>query len=226
MQAYREPPQVNNPVESSSPAAPFTLTSEQPREEKHLVPWVTRALAAIKPWRWDLRARLGRTWGRNPNHESGAHSKERGDRERQCARDLERLKQTAHFIDCARHSPRLRASYLAVIDQAHRLLDAGDWWKLRPHVDRTTGEVRETLYLPEDTWSAQTALAWCVAFLVRLLAAVPRVTERVTPRYNPERAAKGSGGRMAASSDLEFAARLARLREKYGGPQPDLPASG
>ncbi len=220
MQAYTETAPVNKPAVS------FALTPYHPREAKHLGPWVTRALAAIKPWRWDLRARLGRTWARNPNHESGAHSKERGDRERQCARDLERLKQTAHFIDCARHSPRLRASYLAVIDQAHRLLDAGDWWKPRRHVDRTTGEVRETLYLPEDTWSAQTALAWCVAFLVRLLAAVPRVTERVTPRYNPNRAAKGSGGWKEASKEWDARAAFGLLAEKYGGAQPDLPATG
>ena len=220
MQAYTETAPVNKP------AVPFALTPCQAREKKHLDDWCTRALAGIKPWLRDLRTRLARAWTRNGHHGTLAHCKERGDLERQLAGDLDRLKGTHHFIDCARHSPRLRASYMALIDTVHRLQEGGDWWKPRTYVDRETGEVVETLYLPEDTWSAAGALHYCVAFLVRLLAALPCTTERRTPRYNPERTAKGSGGRKEASSDEEFAARLARLREKYGGPQPDLPATG
>lgn len=226
MQAYREPPQVNKPVTSSTPAVPFALTPDQARERKHLDDWTTRALAAIKPWLRDLRTRLARAWTRNGHHGTLAHCKERGDIERQLAGDLDRLRGTSHFIDCARHSPRLRASYMTLIDTVHRLQEGGDWWKPRTYVDRETGEVVETLYLPEDTWSAAGALHYCVAFLVRLLAAVPRTTERRTPRYNPREAAKDSGGRMAASRDWDARAAFGLLAKKYGGPQPDLPAAG
>ena len=45
--------------------------------------WVTRALLTMTPWTWSLGARLGRTWHRNPNHDQGQHSKERGAREGQ-----------------------------------------------------------------------------------------------------------------------------------------------
>ena len=220
MQAYTETAPVNKP------AVQFTLTPYEPPERIRLTDRVTSALAAIKPWVRDLPDRLARTWHRNPNHESGAHSKERGDRERQCARDQERLRQTAHFGQCVGHSPRLRASYFAVIGEVHRLMEAGDWWKPRPSVDRATGEVKARIYLPEDTWSAQTALAWCVAFLVRLLAALPRTTERATPRYNPRRAARSSEGRKEASRDWNAAAAFAGLAEKLARGQPDLPATG
>jgi len=149
---------------------------------------------------------------------------------------------------CMQHSGRLRASYEAVIAQVHRLLDSGDWWKPRQLVDTETGEVRETVYLPEDTWSAQTALHWCVQLLVQLLAAVPlggvvpaifrglrfgrgresisRTTEPATPHYKPGARAKPLRGGASALEDQDWLPNLARMGEKLFGRQPNLPATG
>jgi hypothetical protein len=218
-EAYTKRGRASNPVE------PFQLTAYEPPERKHLDPWVTRGLAALKVRVWSLASRLARTWDGNPNHSSGTHSAERWEKERALVADLKRLEQTRHFIDCARHSPRLRASYLAVIGQVHRLLEAGDWWKPQQLVDRKTGEVNARVYLPEDTWSAAGALNWAVDFLVRLLAAVPRVTERVTPRYRTGEAARASGRSTAAVSEEESRRYWAAKALKWGGAQPELPAT-
>ena len=217
--AYTNEAAVNNSL------PPFELTAHAARERKHLTDSVTRALAGMKVRVWSLASRLARTWERNPNHGSGAHCKERRDRERQLLADVKRLEQTRHFMECARHAPRLRGAYLSVIADVHRLLAAGDWWKPQRVVDRATGEVSERVYLPEDTWSAQGALAWAVGFLVRLVAAVPRVTERVTRRYRTGDPATSGRRSTAAVNDEEWAAWIARRREKYGGAQPELPAT-
>lgn len=217
--AYTNPPPVNKSL------PPFELTAHAPRERRHLTDSVTRALAAMKVRVWSLASRLGRTWEDNPNHGSLAHAKERWERERQLAADVTRLEQTGHFMECARHAPRLRAAYLSVIADVHRLLAAGDWWKPQQLVDRATGEVTGRVYLPEDTWAAQGALAWAVGFLVRLVAAVPRVTERVTPRYRTEDPARASGRSTAAVSDEKWAAWMAERRLKWCGEQPTLTAT-
>jgi hypothetical protein len=219
MTAYTNEPSVNKSL------APFELTAHAPRARLHLTDSVTHALAAMRVRVWSLASRLSRTWDNNPNHQSGNHAAERWARERQLVADVKRLEQTGHFMECARHAPRLRAAYLSVIADVHRLLAAGDWWKPEQLVDRTTGEVTTRVYLPEDTWAAQGALAWAVGFLVRLVAAVPRVTERVTPRYRTEDPARASGRSTAAVNDEEWAAWLAARREKYGGAQPELPAT-
>jgi hypothetical protein len=220
MEAYTD----QAPSSKSSDA--FHLTPQPRVTRLHLVEWVTRALATMRPWTWELAPRLGRTWHRNPNHDHGEHSKERGEREAQLARDVARLHRARHFIECQGLPWRLRASYLSVIGQVHRLLGAGDWWKPRRYVDRATGEVTGTIYLPEDTWSAQTALAWCVAMLDRLWAGVPRMTEKATPRYRPEATASRSEGCGGPEKVGDW---LARATARWCGPpgaQPELPARG
>jgi len=219
MQEYTDDPAVNKSL------PPFVLTAHAPRERVHLTDRVTGALAGMKVRVWSLASRLARTWGNNPHAGSLAHCKERRDREQQLLADVKRLEQTAHFIECARHAPRLRAAYLSVIADVHRLLAAGDWWKPEQVIDRATGELTARVYLPEDTWAAQGALAWAVGFLVRLVAAVPRVTERVTPRYRTEDPARASGRWKDGSRDWNTDAETSRLREKYGGAQPELPAT-
>lgn len=218
MEAYR------TGAPESKPVALFELLVQARVTRKHLPVWVTRALAGIRPWTWGLAARLARTWKHNPNHGGYAHSKERGEREAQLRADVAELHRTRYFIACQRHRWKERAAYLAVIEEVRRLLAGGDWWKPRRHVLRATGEVIETLYLPEDTWSAQTALHWCVAFLGRLLASAPRVTEETTPRYKPRGATTGPERRRDGSE--EWKALLARgyARGAPPGGQPELPA--
>lgn len=219
MESYPNSTQVNK-----SPA-PFALLPYRPRARKELGEWVTRALATVKPWRWSLGARLGRSWHRNPNHASSAHSKERRAREEQLARDLDRLKATGHFRACARLPYRFRCSYEAVIAQAHRLREAGSWCELRSYVDRATGEIKVTRYLPEDTWSAQGALSWCVAFLDRLLAAVPRMTERLTPRYKPGATAIRLEGHDGPKGEGAWLPNLIPPWLRPPREQPELPAT-
>lgn len=218
MQAYPTAAPVNKPVPL------FELLAQARVTRKHLDVWVTRALAGIAPWVWELGPRLGRTWGRNPNHGQGEHSKERGEREAQLARDVARLHRTRDFIECQRLPWRWRRSYMEVLGEVRRLLAGGDWWKPRRYVIRSTGEVRETLYLPEDTWSAQTALSWCVALLDRLLASLPRVTEKMTPRYKPGATTTGFFRGRNSSEDLEWLAERRRRWVDPPGAQPELPA--
>jgi len=209
---------------SNNPVPLFQLLAQARVTRKHLPDWVTRALAGIEPWVWELGPRLARTWARNPHHDQGQHSKERGAREAQLARDVARLHRTRDFIDCQRHRWRERRSYMVVLGEVRRLLAAGDWWKPRRHVDRKTGEVEETLYLPEDTWSAQTALRWCVALLDRLLAALPRVTEKTTTDYRAERSRSGSFRGGNGSEDDEWLRTARRRWVDPPGAQPELPA--
>jgi len=220
MQGYRRD------TAESKPTPLFELLAQARVTRKHLDVWVTRALAGIKPWVWELGPRLGITWSRNGNHDQGQHSKERGEREAQLARDVARLHRTRYFIACQAHKWRERASYLAVVGEAQRLLAAGNWWKPRRLVDRQTGEVRETVYLPEDTWSAQTALAWCVALLDRLLAALPRVTEKPTPRYRPGAPTTGFFRGRNGSEELKWLEEKRRRWVDPPGAQPELPARG
>jgi hypothetical protein len=219
MEAYRNSPAVNKSSE------PFALLPYRPRARKDLGEWITRALATVKPWRWSLGARLGRSWHRNPNHDQGQHSKERGAREHELARDLARLEATGHFRACARLPYRFRCSYETVIGEAHRLLAAGDWWKPGRYVDRSTGEMKTTLYLPEDTWSAQGALAWCVALLDRLAAALPRMTEGLTPQYRPGATATRSEGHDGPQGEGAWLPNLIPPWLRPPRAQPALPAT-
>jgi hypothetical protein len=219
MEAYTE-----RALSSKSPDA-FHLTPQPRVTRLHLVDWVTRALATMRPWTWELAPRLGRTWHRNKKFDQGQHSIERGHREAQLARDVDRLGRTRYFIECQRLPWQLRASYLSTIGQVNRLLKGGEWWKPRRWVNRTTGEVTTTLYLPEDTWSAQTALTWGVAILDRLLAAVPRVTEKLTPRYRPGETTTGFRGGSRAPTEQEARAFIAEVARRRAGGQPELPAT-
>jgi len=112
-----------------------------------------------------------------------------------------------------------------VLHQVARLIEGGDWWKPRTYVDRATGEVKETLYLPEDTWSAQTALHWCIERLGILARAAAGMTERVTPPSSRREPVTSTAKWKEASRSGITEADLARLREKYGGAQPELPAT-
>lgn len=218
MEAYRREGQVNNPVPLLQLVAQARVT------RKHLDVWVTRALSQQRPSVWSLSARLARTWGRGRGEQHHPHSIERGVRESQLARDLALLQRTRYFVDCQRLPWHLRASYLAVLAQVRRLLDGGDWWKAKRYRERGSGEWRETLYLPEQSWSAQTALAWCVALLARLLACVSRVTEKATPRYRPGETDTGPKRGRSGSQEPSW---LQRARTRWCDPpgaQPELPA--
>jgi hypothetical protein len=219
VEAYPTRPTVNKPVE------PFALLPYQPRRRKKLTDSVTGALATILPWTWSLGARLGRTWGGNRKTTTHAHSIERGGREAQLADDLARLHATGHYRACARLPYRYRCSYEAVISEVHRLLGAGPWCQPRSYVDRTTGETKTTLYLPEDTWRAQGALAWCVAFLDRLAAALPRMTEPLTPRYRPGATATRSEGHDRPKGEGAWLPNLIPPWLRPPRAQPELPAT-
>jgi len=210
---------------ASNPVVAFTLHQQQPRTAGDLDGWVTRALGAVKPWTWTLRARLARTWKRNPHYESGAHAIERRAREDELRRDLDqhaRLKggHAAHRLPGALG---LRAK--AVLHQLARLIEGGEWWKPRQLVNRATGEVSETLYLPEDTWSAQTAFHWCIERLGILCRAASGMTERVTPRSSRREPVTSSEQRKAAPRDGDEPWKRPPPWERRGREQPELPAT-
>jgi len=219
MQAYTNEPAVNKSRQ------PFALLPYQPPRRKRLSDSVTSALAALLPWTWSLGARLGRSWHRNPNHDAGQHSKERRGREEQLAADLAQLRATGNFRACARLPYRYRCSFEAVMVEVQRLLGAGTWCQPRTYVDRATGEIKTTLYLPEDTWAAQGALAWCVAFLARLLAALPRMTEALTPRYRAGATATRSEGPERRQGGGGWLPSLIPPWLRPPRAQPELPAT-
>lgn len=211
---------------ASNPVVTFTLHRQQPKTKGDLDAWVTRALCSVLPWRVDLRARLARVWNWHEKEGPHPHATERWDRERDLKRDLDqhaRLK-GGHAAHRLPGTWGLRAK--AVLHQVARLIEGGDWWKPRSFIDRATGEAKETLYLPEDTWSAQTAFAWCIERLGILCRAAGGMTEKVTPPSNRREPATSSGRSTAAVNDGITAADLARIQEKYGGAQPELPATG
>jgi hypothetical protein len=210
----------------SKPTALFELVADFSRRRVHLADRVTAALAAILPWRRSLVDRLRRTWNDNPNYDGGPHAEERWRRERELRADLALLQRSRHFVACQRLPPRLRASAAALLDQVSRLLTGTDWHKPRARVDRRTGEVVATTYLPEDTWAAQTALNYAVSFLARLLAAVPRTTERATPTYKPGEASTGRKSPASAGNGDDWASAAARVAERIAARQPELPAQG
>ena len=213
MPAYPNTPAVNNPEV-------LELQAYQPRVRKNVEMWVTRGLVKIKPWQRDLRLRLARTWGRNRwKQQDHPHSDERWERER-------RLEANLKGGMLATRLPReLQPRVGKVLHSISRLINGGDWWQPRRVVDQRTGEVIETTYLPEDTWSAEAAFNWCVLMLARLVAAAWGVTEKVTPRSSPFSPAHTSRQEKTAQKGEDLAAILARMRDKYGGEQPELPST-
>lgn len=219
MEAYSSRATGSNPVVS------FTLQRQQPRSKGDLDQWVTCALGGIKPWVWPLAKRLARAWSQHGKPGPHPHSIERWARERELAADLKahaRLKGGAAAHRLPGHLG-LRAK--AVLHQLARLIEGGDWWKPRPFMDRATGELKETLYLPEDTWSAQTALHWCIERLGILARAALGMTEKVTPPSSRGQPPTPTARWKEASRVGITEADLARIREKYGGAQPELPAT-
>ena len=210
---------------ASNPLVSFTLQRQQPKSKGDLDAWVTLALAAVLPWVWTLTARLARTWKRNPNYESGAHAKERRGREDELRRDLN----TWRNMKNAHKALRLPGAYglraKAVLHQLTRLIEGGDWWQPRQLVNRATGEITETLYLPEDTWSAQTALHWCIARLGILARAAGGMTEKVTPPSSRREPLTSSERRKDGSEGWDARAAFAALAEKVARGQPELPAT-
>lgn len=219
MQAYNGQPAESNP-------AAFELTPFHPRCRKNLWEWTARALAGIKPWRWSLRARLGRTWQRNQGgYVNGAHANERREREARCKDNVALLDRRRWYALCEQLPYRERLAARALTLAARRLISGGDWWKPRTLTNRSTGEVTQTVYLPEDTWSAETALDYCVSFLERLYAGARCMAERVTPRYRPGETMTVERRRPSALRD-ELDALLERVGRKFGaGGQPELPAT-
>jgi hypothetical protein len=219
MQAYTNRDRASNPVVA------FTLHPQQPRTTGDLDAWVTRALASVKPWRWSLAARLARAWDQHGRPGPHPHSIERWGRESDLKADLDqyaRLKggHAAHRLPGALG---LRAK--AVLHQLARLIEGGDWWKPRSLVDRATGEVRQTLYLPEDTWSAQTALAWCIERLTILCRAAVGMTEKPTPRSSRQEPVTSSERRKEASRDGDEPWTRPPPWLRPAGAQPELPAT-
>ncbi len=218
------PDYINTPAESKP--APFTLSPFQSKEHKHLAEWVTNALAGILPWRWDLGRRLGRTWWRNRGgYDQGQHSKERRAREARCAANVAFLERRHWYRACEDLPQRYKLSARALLLQARRLITDGDWWKPRSYVDPSTGEVKQTVYLPEDTWSAEAALDYCVTFLERRYASARGMAERVTPPYYRREAQTGERRGPTALKDSEWLAAMARAGAKVLGQQPELPAT-
>jgi len=210
---------------ASNPVVAFTLHAQQPRTRGDLDAWTTRALASVKPWTWPLAARLARAWDQHGKPGPHPHSIERWARERELRRDLDahaRLK-GGHAAHRLPGTWGLRAK--AVLHQVARLIEGGDWWKPRRLVDRRTGEVRETLYLPEDTWSAQTALHWCIERLGILCRAAGGMTEKATPpssRREPQTSGRRS---TAAVSDGDEPWTRPPPWLRPGSAQPELPAT-
>lgn len=220
MQAYTDRDSARNPVVS------FTLQRQQPRTSGDLDAWVTRALAGMKPWVVDLRARLARAWAWHTKETPHPHSKERQRREDQLRRDLAEHARLKGGVMAQRLPGGLGRRATAVLHQVARLLHEPTWYSPRAYVDQRTGEVKETIYLPEDTWSAQTALHWCIERLRVLVRAAWGMTEKVTPASSRREPPKLSGGRKEAFTVEAARAWVASKVEKYGGAQPDLPATG
>jgi len=219
MQGYPKRDRARNPAVS------FTLQRQQPRTKGDLDAWVTRALCAILPWQVDLRARLARAWRWHDKDGPHPHAAERWARERQLAADLAahaRLK-GGHAAHRLPGTWGLRSK--AVLHQLARLIEGGDWWKARPLIDRATGEVRETLYLPEDTWSAATALHWCIERLGILCRAAGGMTEKVTPPSSRREPVTYSDTRTTASRDGDDPWKRPPPWLRPGREQPELPAT-
>lgn len=220
MEEYPDRDTARNPVVA------FTLHRQQPRSKGDLDAWVTRALAAVLPWTVDLRARLARAWRWHDKEGPHPHSDERWARERQLAADLKALPKVRAVMAAQRLPGQLGLRTKAVLHQISRLINDGDWWKPRPFVDRRTGEQRETVYLPEDTWSAQTALHWCIERLAVLARAALHMTEKVTPPSSRREPVTPSKRGTAAVNEKQWADWYASRRERWCGDQPELVAQG
>lgn len=218
-EAYRTPRPESNPPDL------FTLTAVRGRKRKHLAEEVTRALLAVKPWTWGLGLRLARAWNTWRGGTAGAHAKERGAREARLAANLHLLKHRRGYTALAESAPgRARFQARAVVEQLRRLT-AGEWGKPREYVEEHTGEVKQTIYLPEDTWGAAHLLDWCVSFLERLAAAVGSMTGNMRRGYKAEEPVNLRRGRNGPSGiDAETAAVMARLARHVSG-QSELPAT-
>lgn len=218
--AYTSP----TPESNSQPA--FELTPYVHRHRKHLVEEITAALGAILPWQRPLAWRMARTWNTWRGGTQGAHAKKRWARETRLRANLDLLTRRNWYCRLTEDPSRYRISARQVILLARRLTNAGDWWKPKAYVVPDTGELRETTYLPEDTWGAAHLLDWCVSFLERLHRAVASMTERTTRPYKPREAEtvrRGHGGPSRIGWDVKAAFR--GLAERYGGPQLPLPTT-
>lgn len=195
MQDYPERATVNNPVPSllqgtrPTPVGQMILAELQkyqlePPVSGHgpynIEGWATRALAALLPWVWNIRQRINRAWHRNvQGYENGAHCLERGHREAQLERDLDLIKRRAFYTRTERLPRLLQFRALKLTGALHRLLDETTWWKTYNYPDHRVGKYVDRVYLPEDTWSAQTCLHWCVERLEQLYTAAGGI--RTTP---------------------------------------------
>lgn len=215
---------TNQPADDNH-AEPFTLTAAHQHGRKRLATWAGKALAAIKPWAWDLDRRLARTWKRNRAHSHLEHSKERGRREARLARSLARLQATNTYRRCEQLRGPERFQARALTMAALRLVGAGDWCKPRSTIDRRTGEVRAVLYLPEDTWSAETCLAWIVRHLDHFERVARAMAGWVAPHLRPREQETVRRGSSVPSRVGDIAATIAARWGPRGAGQPELPAT-
>jgi hypothetical protein len=219
MQAYPGRDRASNPVVA------FTLHRQQPKTKGDLVAWVTHALCGVKPWTVDLHPRLARAWRWHDKDGPHPHADERWRRERTLRADLARHARLkgGHAAHRLPGTWGLRAK--VVLHGLARLIEDGDWWKPREMVDRRTGEARATLYLPEDTWSAQTALHWCLDRLEILCRAAGGMTEKVTPPSSRREPLTSGRRSTAAVSDEKWAPDPVPPWLRPGSEQPELPAT-
>lgn len=219
MAAYNGQPGESKPTD-------FELTPFQPRSHEHLRDWCTRGLAGIKPWLRGLQARMRRVWDHNQGgYVNGVHSTERGHRETRCRANVAMLERRQWYRACEELPLRYKLSARSLVLTARRLVTAGDWWKPRSYVDPWTGEIKQTVYLPEDTWSAETCLDYCVSFLERLYASARGMAERVTPHYKPHEAQTVERRVPSALKDDPVLSAIIARAGRAVGWQPDLPST-
>lgn len=219
-EAYRSPRPESNPTPL------FMLVPALLRRRLNLADQVGRALVTIKPWlrSWDWR--LGRLWNTWRGGTTGNHAKRRGAREARLRDNLRRFAHRRGYADLATRQDFIGRAARPVHHELRRLLAHGDWWKDRRLIDTDTGETRSRPYLPEDTWLAAHLLDWCVSILERLALAAHGTTTGTTRAYKPVETATGRRGRNGPPGNGDgFEEHLARLRERYGGPQMPLPTA-
>lgn len=203
---------------------PFARLPAGCRTRKRLRTWAGNAVKAFKPWVMEITERLDRTWERNPNFDQGQHSKKRWEIERQLAADLETWERRRHYI-VFNHVPGLvRFRAKGVLGPLRHVLAAGDWWKPRADVDECTGEVKETLYLPEDTRSAAGLVHWCITKMESFYGQAVARRKTTTPPSKPRGATTPPAQAQLAFTDSEERSAFFDVLRKLSRAGPDPPA--
>lgn len=202
----------------------FGLTPPPRVTKRNLYAWIERAIVGVKPRVWSVAARLARTWGHNPHPGNGSHSLERFRREDRLKANLERFAKYRRVLVTARMLPRNQASVNALVGQGLRLVNAGVWSEAETYRSVVNNRRRTTMYLPQDTWSAESAFDYVVCFLARHVAALTGVTEKKTPRYTAGSTGEPLRSGTRALTDESWARWYAARQARWCGEQPPLPA--